>query len=169
MSRPPTTYDNVTVKGILEHFVDTYELAGQFAAVESILCGASLLKTEGDTATRPLVKVGLLFRLLQALPIISTDAIQTFMGPAAGERTVRCYAAAARVASKGIEAWSQACAATPAQRVALTEALGVKVVDDPLDHIAPAPLGSGTYDPLKDMGPSPRRTFRSYRLRSLVS
>ena len=173
MSRPPTRHSNQTVKDILEHFVDIYELGGQFAAIESILCGASHLKTEGDTATRPRVKIGLLFRMLQALPTLSTDAVRVFMGPAAGERTVWSYAAAARVASKGIEAWSRASTLTPAQRVAFKDALGPKVMDDPLDHIAPAPFGSGTYEPLKDIQETsprkPERWSRNYRLRALVS
>lgn len=173
MSRPLTCHSNQTVKDILEHFVDIYELEGQFAAIESILCGASHLKTEGDTATRPRVKTGLLFRILQALPTISTGAVQAFMGPAAGDSTVWSYAAAARVASKGIEAWARACTLTPAQRAAFSEALGPKVMDDPLDHIAPAIFGSGTYDPLKDIKDlSPRRPQqwdRRYRLRALVS
>ena len=169
MSRPPTSHSNQTVKDILEHFVDIYELEGQFAAIESILCGASHLKTEGDTATRPRVKIGLLFRLLQALPTISTDAVKVFLGSAAGDSTVWSYAAAARVASKGIEAWSRACTSTPALRVAFNEALGVKVMDDPLDHIVPAPFGSGRYDPLKDIPPGAPRTFKHYRLRALVS
>ena len=157
------------MKNILEHFVDIYELEGQFAAIESILCGASHLKTEGDTATRPQVKIGLLFRLLQALPTISTDAVKVFLGSAAGDSTVWSYAAAARVASKGIEAWFRACTPTPALRVAFNEALGVKVMDDPLDHIVPAPFGSGRYDPLKDIPPGPPRTLKNYRLRALVS
>ena len=173
MSRPPKSHSNQIAKDILEHFVDIYELEGHFAVIESILCGASHLKTEGDTATRPRVKVGLLFRILQALPTLSTDAVKVFMGPAAGDSTVWGYAAAARVASKGIEAWSRACTLTPAQKVSFRDALGSKVIDDPLDHIAPDPFGSGTYDPLKDIkDTSPRKSMpwaRSNGLRALVS
>lgn len=166
---PPKTLDNRPVQDILEHFVDRGDLTGAYAAIESIIIGASLLKTAGDGATRPLVKADLLFRLLRALPIISTEAVRPFLGPATADRTAQCYAAAARVASRGIAGLAQAQTLTPAQRQAWGAALGPKAIDDPLGHLTAAPVGSG-YCVLKDIPRGPVRQWdRSRRLAGLSS
>ena len=169
-------HDNSTTKDLLGHFLGMEDLRCYFSRINDILVGVSMLKTEGDGATRALVRVDLLFRILQALPVITAEAVQRFMGPGSSARTAWAYAAAARVASKAITAEVQQRSLTAADRASLRAQLGPKLTDDPLDHIQPNPRDSGKgglFDYLKDASKESRpvdlrQTHRHYRAAALV-
>ena len=168
----PKHHDNTTTRDLLEHFLGTEDLRCNFSPINDVLVGVSQLKTAGDGATRALVRVDLLFRILQALPGITSEAVQRFMGPGSSARTAWAYAAAARVASKAIAAEVHKRSLTAACRASLREQLGPKLTDEPLDHIQPTPRDSGKggpFDYLKDISAGDvRRPQRHYRAAALV-
>ena len=168
----PKQHDNSTAKNLLEHFLGMDDLRCYFSRINDILVGVSMLKSEGASSTRARIRVDLLFRILQALPVITSEAVQRFMGAGASASTAWTYAAAARVASKAITAEVQQRSLTAAGRACLRVQLGPKLTDDPLDHIQPTPQDSGKggpFDYLKGLSAGDvRRPLRHYRAAALV-
>ena len=101
--RPPTTHENGAVAAFLAGYFNGAEACGEHPWLDDIMTGVVVLKTEGDTGTRPLSRK-VLFSLLQRCEVISTVGVGTVLAGRAKARTVDRYAAAARVASKAITA-----------------------------------------------------------------
>jgi hypothetical protein len=137
-------------------------LTGYFSAAEAcqehswlddILAGVVVLKTAGDTGTRPLSRK-VLFCLLQRCEVVSTLEVGTVLAGRAKPRTVERYAAAARVASKAITIHLPTVRSCAGIREARTAIDAPALADAEKAEVAslqriPAPVAAATFDPLR--------------------
>lgn len=99
----PKAHDNAEVASLLVGFLTAFELCVEHPAIDNILSGVLELKTPGSTATRALSR-RVVFNILQQCPTISVSSVDLATGGRYAEASLRAYAAAARVASKAIQA-----------------------------------------------------------------
>lgn len=94
-------HDNTAARAIVDPFLTVGQLCRAIPQADDILCGVLAARAEGDTATRTLSRRSL-FRILQACPSITVEAVREALPRGYAERTLRAYAAAARVASRAL-------------------------------------------------------------------
>lgn len=104
VSGVPKRHDNLRVSRFLAGYLSAGELCADYAAVADILKGSLMLKTEGNTATRPLSRQ-VLFHILQQCPSIDVSSLAAATNGRYAYRSLAGYAALARVASKALEAF----------------------------------------------------------------
>jgi hypothetical protein len=94
-------HDNSRVQAFLSRYLTFGQLSARVPCACDVITGASLLKSPGDTATRPLSR-GVLFSLLAWCPTITTASVNEATAGRYARAQVARYAALARVASKGL-------------------------------------------------------------------
>lgn len=104
--KPPANATKRHASGPVHAFLADYwtatELCRVYPQTDDILSGVLALRTAGNTSTRALSRK-VLFRILRACPVITTEAVRVVTGNRYSPPTVAQYAALARVASKALE------------------------------------------------------------------
>lgn len=144
-------HDNRVVYQALQPFRNYSELTDAHPRADCVLTGASWLMTAGHTATRPLARK-VIFQILASSRWITTSAVAEATTWRAYSRTqLERYAAAARVASKGLHK----VVAADSQAVALAEEQ--RRLDQPyldmLQHARPATRPSNPFPHLIEEEP----------------
>jgi hypothetical protein len=100
--RPTIEHDNSRVRTFLRAFDSATDIRESLPDLDDALIGVLCLQPEGQASTRSLSMKRLL-HVLQHCKTISTEAVETALGPAYSLTQVKRYTLAARVASKVVE------------------------------------------------------------------
>lgn len=95
------TQDNRRVQHFLEGYSSVKEVCKECPRIDDIFSGVLALSTSGDSSTRTLSRK-VLFHILTQCHSIDTQAIDLATQRGYADRTLRAYAALARVASRAI-------------------------------------------------------------------
>jgi hypothetical protein len=112
MANATKAHDNRAVCAHLSPVGTLQSACEDFPWLEDILAGVVWLKSEGDTATRPL-RQSLVYLILCMCDVITVDEVHELTGGRRSRQHAAGYAAAARVASKAVMAHIQRMGSRP--------------------------------------------------------